>query len=281
MSSLALAIAVKGEWDPDRLLDRLSEAGVGPSVEVHVACDPAHAPVVTVPGLTIHVRENASLFELWGLAIDRCEAPWIAILHADALPVPGWLGGMNEAIEREGWADGYWGPIEPDFGPDDPRTVAYFTEYVQFRWPIPIDMKEVPGSNLVLPRQRLGFPGDDFSKTRLLGEEGLEPKLVEQARVRYARPYRFTEYCGRRFRHGRAYAAKRTPKVPLLKAIPMTLALPVVRADRILVHAWRYKQFRLPCLRRLPAILLAETCWSAGELVGYVTRRAGDESKLD
>jgi hypothetical protein len=280
LTGLGLAIATKGEWDPEKLLRILRKAGVGPAVEVHLACDPEHAPATSAPGLSIHLRENASLFELWGLAIDRCKTPWIAILHADALPAPGWFAAMNEAIEREGKADGYWGPVEPDFGPDDPRTVGYFTEYVQFRWPVPIDMKEVPGSNLVLSRQRLGFPGDDFSKTRLLGE-GLKPKLVEQARVRYARPYRFVDYCGRRFRHGRAYAAKRTPKLSLIKAIPMTLILPAVRTDRILAHAFQHRQGGLSWLRWFPSILLAETCWSMGELVGYVTERPGDPARLD
>lgn len=280
MTDLGLAIATKGEWDPERLLRILQEAGIGPSVEVHVACDPEHAPATSAPGLTIHLRENASLFELWGLAIERCKAPWIAILHADALPAPGWFAAMNEAIEREAWTDGYWGPVEPDFGPDDRRTVGYLTEYVQFRWPIPIDMKEVPGSNLVLPRQRLGFQTADFSKTRLLGE-GLAPKLAEQARVRYARPFGFSDYCGRRFRHGRAYAAKRTPKLSLLKAVPMTLVLPAVRTSRILAHAFQHRQGGLSWLRWFPAILLAETCWSAGELVGYVTGRPGDPARLD
>lgn len=280
MTELGLAIATKGEWDPEKLLGTLREAGVGPSVEVHVACDPEHAPATSAPGLTIHLRGNASLFQLWGLAIDRCKAPWIAILHADALPAPGWFAAMADEIEREGKADGYWGPVEPDFDPDDPRTVAYLTEYVQFRWPVPIGMKEVPGSNLVLPRQRLGSPGEDFSKTRLLGE-GLEPRLVEQARVRYTRPYRFTEYCGRRFRHGRAYAAKRTPKLPLLKSIPMTLVLPTVRTERIFAHAFRQQTGGLSALRWLPAILFAETCWSAGELVGYLTGRPGDPARLD
>lgn len=280
MTDLALAIATKGEWDPDALLSAIRKAGVPPSVEIHVACDPKFVPATSTTGLTIHLRDGKSLFELWGVAIDRAKAGWVAILHADALPAPGWFAAMAEAIEREGWSDGYWGPVEPDFGPDDPRTVGYFTEYVQFRWPISIDMKEVPGSNLVLPRQSLGFPGDDFSKTKLLGE-GFAPKLVEQARVRYARPYRFAEYCGRRFRHGRAYAAKRTPKLSLLKTIPMTLVLPAVRTGRILAHASQHRQGGLSWLRWFPRILIAETCWSAGELVGYVTGRPGDPSQLD
>lgn len=280
MTTLALAIATKGEWDPGRTMQILREAGIGSSDEVHVACDPAHAPVTSAPGLTIHLRGNLSLFELWALAIERTKADWVAILHADALPAPGWLEAMKAAIAREVWPDGYWGPVDPDFGPADPRMVGYLTEYVQFHWPVDTRMKEIPGSNLVLPRKRLGSRGDEFSKTRLL-VEGLAPRYVEAARVRYARPIRFAEYCGRRFRHGRAFAAKRTPRLSLIKAIPMTLMLPAVRTARVIGHSWRNPQFRQPCMRWVPAILLAESFWSAGELAGYVTGRPGDPSKLD
>lgn len=279
MTSLALAIATKGAWDPRNLLAALIEAGMEASTEVHVACDPAHAPAGQISGLSIHARPGASLFDLWGLAIEHANADWIAILHADALPAPGWFAAIDDAIEREGWRDGYWGPVEPDFGPSDPRMIGYLTEYVQFHWPVGVGLKEVPGSNLVLPRQRLEQFGEEFSKTQLLGE-GLAPRPVSGAKVRYARPIRFVEYCGRRFRHGRAYAAKRVPAISLVKAVPLAFALPFVRSERVRSHAWRYPDFRSASLRWLPAIFLAETCWSAGELLGYVSRRPGDPCDL-
>ena len=277
MTSLALAIATKGEWDPQKMLAALTQAGIDPSTQVHVACDPAHLPEASTAGLSVHSLADASLFDLWGLAIEQAKADWIAILHADALPEPGWFAAMTNAIERDGWSDGYWGPVEPGFATSDARMIGYLTEYVQFNSPIAAGMKEVPGSNLVLPRQRLA--GGDFSKTRLLGE-GLAPRLVETAKVRYARPLEFGEYCARRFRHGRAYAAKRAPRVPLAKAIPLALVLPVVRTWRVLSHAWHYPKLRAAALGWLSAIFAAETCWSVGELVGYVTRNPGNPSGL-
>lgn len=279
MSSLALAIATKGEWDPVRLLEALREAGMRPDTEVHVGCDIDHAPRAPLSGLAIHPQENASLFELWALAIGRCKADFIAILHAHALPAPGWFAAMSGAIARENWKDGYWGPVEPVFAASDPRMIGYLTEYVQFHRPLDPALTEVPGSNLVLPTLRVD-DGSDFSKTRLLGQ-GLSPRPVDEAVVLYARPFALSDYCGRRYRHGRSYAAKRTPKLPLLKAIPMSLALPAVRTVRIVRHAWKHPQFRLPSLLWLPAILLAETCWSAGEFAGYVTGRPGDASAID
>ena len=277
MSHLALAIATKGEWDPDRLLAELRKAGMKSSMEVHVAC--VKAPGTSAPGLNIHLSAGSSLFELWAIAIERSNADWIAVLHADALPAPGWFAAIESAIASEGSRDGYWGPVEPGFGPGDPRLIGYLTEYVQFHRPLEPEMAEIPGSNLVIPRRRLDG-GPDFSKTRLLGE-GLSPKPIEDAVVLSSRPFSLLEYCSRRFRHGRSYAAKRTPKLSLLVAIPMTLVLPFVRTARILRHAWRHPQFRLPSLRWLPHILIAETCWSAGELAGYATGNPGDSSALD
>jgi hypothetical protein len=279
LTSLALAIATKGEWDPDQLLGDLRSAGADASTEIHIACDPEHAPTTPPDGLTVHTKANASLFELWGLAIAQSRSDWVAILHADALPASGWFAEMHEAIARDLRPDSYMGPVEPQFGPADSRMVAYLTEYVQFHRPLNPPLSEVPGNNLVLPRTRLESSGD-FSKTRLL-QQGLSPQPVEAAAVLYSRRFRLGEYCGRRFRHGRAYAAARTPRLSLLLAVPLTAALPLIRTARIIRQAWRHKPLRLASLRWLPAILVAESFWSAGELTGYVTRRPGDTSALD
>jgi len=279
LTGLALAIAVKGEWQPDQLLRNLRIAGADASTEIHIACDPKHAPATAPDGLNVHTEANASLFELWGLAIAQSRSDWVAILHADALPAPGWFTAMHEAIARDPRPDGYMGPVEPRFPPSDPRTTAYLTEYVQFHRPLDPRLNEVPGNNLVLPRARLKG-SRDFSKTRLL-QQGLSPQAVEAAVVLYSRQFRLGEYCGRRFRHGRAYAAARIPRLSILLAVPLTAALPLVRTARIIRQGWRHKPLRLASLRWLPEILVAETCWSAGELTGYVSRSGGDSSALD
>jgi hypothetical protein len=157
--------------------------------------------------------------------------------------------------------------------------LGYLTEYCQFHRPLEKGLREVPGSNLVLPRERVDA-APDFSKTRLLAQ-GLAPKYVADAVVLYARPNPLLDYCRRRFSHGRAYAATRTPHLPLVQALPLSAALPFVRAGRIVQHAWRHRELRGASLRLLPAILLAEACWSAGELTGYVTRRSGRTAALD
>src|SRR5439155_8697338 len=78
LTTLALAIATKGEWNPDRLLDDLRSAGAEASTEIHVACDSEHAPSSAPNGLTVHRKASASLFELWGVAIAACRSDWVA-----------------------------------------------------------------------------------------------------------------------------------------------------------------------------------------------------------
>jgi hypothetical protein len=279
LSRLALAIAVKGEWDAEQLAEQLRTAGVPAEAEVHMACDPEFALAESSSSLFVHTRDDASLFQLWAVAIQATRSPWVAVLHGFGLPGPGWFSAMEREIEGEGWKDGYWGPVEP--GPSISRggMVGYLTEYCQFHRPVEPGLREIPGSNLVLPRERIG-KSEDFSKTRLL-QEGLAPKYVEAAVVNYARPFALGDYCRRRFRHGRAYAAERLPRLSLFRAIPLSLALPFVRTVRIMRHAWRHPELRSASILCLPAILLAETCWSMGELGGYVTRRPGILTALD
>lgn len=279
MSRLALAIAVKGEWDAGRLVEKLRSAGVPRDAEVHVSCDPDFAPETATQSLSVHALPGASLFELWSAAIENCRAPWVAILHGDGLPAPGWFSAMERAIEREAWRDGYWGPVEPEPEITPGSMVGYLTEYCQFHRPIEAGMNEVPGSNLILPREQIGGAAG-FSKTRLL-QQGLTPKYVPDAVIHYARPFALGDYCRRRFRHGRAYAASRIPRLALVRALPLSVALPFVRTARVLRHAWRHKELRGDGLVSLPAILTAETYWSLGELTGYVTRRPGELSRLD
>lgn len=279
MTSLALAIAVKGEWDANRLAEQLRTAGVPADAEVHVACDPERAPTTPPRSLSVHTLAAASLFELWALAIAESRSPWVAVLHADGLPAPGWFAAMERKIEREAWNDGYWGPVEPaEYGPSG-SIIGYLTEYSQFHRPVPPGMNEVPGSNLVLRRDRAGTTRS-FSKTQLL-REGLAPRYVSDAVVLYGRPFALGSYCLRRLRHGRAYAAARTPRLPLRRSVLLSAALPFLRTARIIRHAWRQKRLRGAGLLYLPAILVAETCWSIGEFVGYVTRRPGSSAGLD
>lgn len=284
MPELSLAIAVRGPWDVCGLTRALNAAGVmSPQIDIHLACD--CAPDRSIDGINVVVRHGRSLFQLWGIAAAQCRAPAIAILHGYAPPAPGWADAMLAALGSE---QALCGPVEPGYPPSDPRITGYLVEYCQFHRPIAAGMSEVPGNNLVLARSMLPsseiLERDGFSKTLLLATGSLRWTWITDAIVEHHRPFALLPFCCRRYRHGRSYGAARLTQVnapPLLILLCATGLLPLVRVARIVRHAWRDAALRFAILRRLPAILVAETCWSAGEFVGYLTGQPGDLALLD
>jgi hypothetical protein len=286
VADLALAIAVKGDWDPAALRSALAAAGaLDERFEIHLACDRVGPTKEALSGIAVHVRKDASLFQLWGIAAARSHAPHVAILHAHAPPAPGWGQAM---LAHLGEADALCGPVEPRYPASDPRIIGYLVEYVQFHRPKAPDLDEVPGNNLILRRSMLGSPEalerEGFSKTPMLAAGALKPLWVDEALVQHDRPFALGAFCTRRFRHGRAYGALQLSTLPGAAraiAILKTPALPFVRTARILRHAGRLPAMRRAAFRHLLAILAAETFWSAGELVGALTGNPGPASGLD
>lgn len=284
MAELSLAIAVKGPWDVRGLTRALDAAGVmSPRFDIHLACD--RAPDGPSDGINVIVRDGLSLFRLWGIAAAQCRAPAIAILHGHAPPAPGWAEAMLAALGSE---QALCGPVEPGYPPSDPCITGYLVEYCQFHRPIAAGLREVPGNNLVLARSMLPSSAilerDGFSKTLMLATGSLQSTWVTDAIVEHRRPFALLAFCRRRYRHGRSYGATRLTQAnapPRLILLGATGLLPLVRVARIVRHAWRHSALRFAVLRRLPAILLAETCWSAGEFVGTLTGQPGEAALLD
>ena len=284
MTELSLAIAVKGPWDASDLMRALHAAGaISPLIDIHLVCD--RAPDCPIDGIDFALREGLSLFQMWGVVAAQCCAPYVAILHGYAPPAPGWAEGMFAAL---GSAPALCGPVEPGYLPSDPRITGYLVEYCQFHRPVAPGMPEVPGNNLVLARSLLPLreilERDGFSKTSMLAAGELRPKWVGDALVEHRRPFALLPFCRRRFCHGRSYGAARLSQPnapPRLALIAATALVPLIRITRIFRHGWRHPPLRAAVVHRLPSILLAEVCWSAGELAGYVTARTGDPALLD
>ena len=284
MPELSLAIAIKGPWDCAELAGALQAAGaISPRIDIWVACD--RPPDKSVDGIKVIVREGVSLFQMWGGLVARCRSPYVAVLHGSAPPAPGWAQAMLASL---GSHQALCGPVEPGYPPNDPRITGYLVEYCQFHRPIAQGMNEVPGNNLVLAKAMLGSDAcierDGLSKTRLLGAGEFRAAWVNGAPVLHRRPFELLPFFRRRFRHARSYGATRLAgpgAPPRTILILCTLFLPLLRVSRILRHAWRRPSLRAAVIRRLPAIVAAETCWSAGEFVGYVTAHTGNAALLD
>lgn len=288
MVTLALLFAAKGPCGTAALNEMLtaSRALDRPEVEVHVLGDSTTRLDPPLPnGVRLHLEtEPVSVFRLWGAGIGRTTARYVAILDVQYVPVPGWLDAVLARLRDD--PPPFFGPVEPGYGADDMRMVGYLAEYVQFHRPVAETMGEVAGANLVLPRAAAGDPADlaahGFVKTALLSR--MIPELAEDCLVIHHKTLALGPYRRRRFRHGRAYAARRLTQPdapPRLAAALFTPLLPFLRVARIHRHARRVETCHGAFWRFWPHLLWVEAGWSAGEFVGYLTGRGGDESLID
>ena len=290
---LALAIAATASCDPSEFLHALCIGGLlrHPDIAIYIAHD-RQFPMRGVPAeVTLCPQPDGTpLPRLWGAAIARAEATYIAVLDIRCPPALGW----KEAAlaEVDAGTQSFFGPVEPDFSIRDIRNVGYLIEYAQFHRPLSFRLLEVPGNNLVLRREFMGnsevLKRDGFFKTftliRLARAGQPPPKPVEQMIVRYRKPFAFRRYCLQRFNHGRSFAARRlrAPGHPSkLLAIVFTPALPILRIWRIARWVSRIPQYRIALCKTVHLILAAETCWSAGELLGYLAGEGRSEELLE
>jgi len=288
MVTLALIFAAKGACDGAALNRMLETSGVldRPEVEVHILGDSTtrlHPP--PPEGVRLYLAtEPVSVFRLWGTGIGRTTARYVAILDAQSVPARGWLDAVLDRLDDSPAA--FFGPVEPRYSAQDMRIIGYLTEYVQFHRPIIATGTEVAGANLILPRTATGDPADlaahGFVKTALLGR--MSPELAPECLVIHHKTFALGPYRRRRYRHGRAYAAHRLKQPdapPRLAAALFTPLLPFLRVARIYRHARRIETCRVAFWRFWPHLLWVEAGWSAGECLGYLTGRGGDESLID
>lgn len=288
MVTLALLFAAKGPCDVAALNEMLDTSGAlgRPEVEVHVLGDSTTRlgpPLLN--GVRLHLEpEPVSVFRLWGAGFARTTARYVAILDVQYVPAPGWLDAVLDRLGHD--PPPFFGPVEPGYRSYDIRMVGYLTEYVQFHRPVVETMSEVAGANLILPRLAPGDPDDlaahGFVKTALLGQ--MKPELAEDCLVIHHKTFALGPYQRRRFRHGRAYAARRLTlpgAPPRLAAALFTPLLPFLRVARIHRHARRVETCRVAFWRFWPQLLWVEAGWSAGECLGYLTGRSGDERLID
>lgn len=286
MVTLALLFAAKGACDAAALNRMLETSGVldRPEVEVHVLGD-STTRMTPPDGVRLHLAtEPLSVFRLWGAGISRTTARYVAILDAQYVPAPGWLDAVLDRLDDSPAA--FFGPVEPGYSAQDMRIIGYLTEYVQFHRPIIATTTEVAGANLILPRTATGDLADlaahGFVKTALLGR--MTPELAPDCLVIHHKTFALGPYRRRRYRHGRAYAAHRLKQPdapPRLAAALFTPLLPFLRVARIYRHARRIETCRVAFWRFWPHLLWVEAGWSAGECLGYLTGRGGDESLID
>ena len=290
---LGLAVAAKGPFDPVPFLQALREepAFGGPGIEIHIAHDDGWPAGLAppLPNIRLHACAPGSpVSVLWGVALARAATDHVAVLDIQVPPAPGWL--RRAEAEIAAGTPLFFGPVVPGWAMRDRRLLGYLIEYAQFQAPVPPDLGEVPGNNLVGLRRLLLEPGAEgapqpFFKTfalwRLAREAGLAPRCLDDMAVAYRKGFAPRPYLAARIGQGRSFAARRHAnpgQPPQLLCIAFTPLLPLLRVQRILHATRRDAVLRRATRRHLPFLLLAEAAWSFGEFLGYLAGPAREEA---
>jgi glycosyltransferase involved in cell wall biosynthesis len=225
---------------------------------------------LTIPDLIKQAFEQAA-GEILALADSHCVFPpdWLEMLRIAHNSDFGVVGG---AVEHNG-----------------PETLAgwatYFADYGPFMLPEPRRETSLMAGNHVSYKRSLIETSaesmqDGYWKVFLhwdLEQRGIrflfDPKLVLTRR----QPETFLNFARRYFRNGFDFAAKRAERmsVPARLARLMTApALPPLLFYRRFIVVWRKNTRRTRLLASTPLLAVFVTCWSAGELIGYLRGRA-------
>ncbi len=292
MTRLSLAVAAlrPSPSDLERYIDEVSGSGLGPDDEVVIAAatdEPERLQETvrsTTRALLLAYPPDTTPMRLWGHAMARAGGTHVAVLDARDGLGASWLRGWA-ASPREQLV---CGPVDPEGFEGRCSWAAYFSEYGQFKGPLDATrLEEVPGNNLVLPRELMP-PADDleqhgFWKTfhleRLKSQLGELPITVSNDMVvLYRRSYRLRPYLGRRLLHGRCYGARRLDEAnapPRLACLAFTPTLPLLRTYRVLRRVRNSKAVRRHLAGAGLSLVLGEAAWALGEALGYA-RGAGD-----
>lgn len=290
MTALSLVVAAPIGAEPEPFLAALDAAGGRGHPQVEVLIAEAWTRPVGDAGRGVRLLTAAgpaSVFELWGCGIRAAKGRYLAILDLRCPIEPGWIETVLAAA-----ADSpplMFGPVDCAWPQFDQRYLGYLVEYAQFHPPMAQEMGEIPGLNLILPRDLALHPtvlrDDGFKKTRVLPllDATLPPKRLPGAAVRYRKAYARGAYYAHRFHHGRTYGAQRPfSGLPWARfaAIMSTALLPIVRTGRIYLYARRLPDGRRTFWRFFIQILAAETAWSAGEIIGYLAGTGRSPQRL-
>jgi hypothetical protein len=192
---------------------------------------------------------------------------------------------MVAALERHPKAAAVGGAVDCDSA----RLLnwaVWFCDFGRYQNPLPEGRSEfVSDSNVAYRRTALEAVAatwrDDYHETAVhwaMTAAGFElcttPRVVVwQAR----RGLRLREALRERFVWARSFAGTRARMVGAKRWIYAALSpvLPVVMTWRLAKTAFQRGRFVSRFLRALPLILLLQTVWAAGELVGYATADPG------
>lgn len=204
----------------------------------------------------------------------------MALIEDDCLVADGWCDAILGAHGSAAGAIG--GPIEPGPYRTSLDWAIYFCEYARFMRPFAGRVDVLPGNNISYAKSALGKLDEEvegergfyetFANQRLL-DAGDTLMAVPEAAVSNINSWPAAHLTAVPFHHGRGYAALRCEHDSRARRVvfaALTPVLPALKTVRIAAEVLRRRRLAVAFIRALPAILLFNTSWAAGECVGYL-----------
>ncbi len=219
--------------------------------------------------------------ELWGDGILRSREEIVALTTAQMVPDAGWARALLREHAGHSWA-GVGGPILPAPGLGMLDQAVYWLRYSRYaaRQPAGV-VHDIAGDNASYRRalllelseriRREGFWEHEVHA--LLRQRGARLSCTPHAVMRYHGGTRFRHFARQRLSHGRRFGAQRIAHLGGIRRLLMPVVWPLTPAV-FLARIWRdalRAGGSASLLKAMPVLLCLLICWSAGELLGYLS----------
>lgn len=211
------------------------------------------------------------------LGLQACQGEYVALLEDDCVVSDTWLQAVLD--DRPTTYSGLGGAINPDSYRSGLDWGIYFCEYARFMSPFQGEVAYLPGNNVSYKKEALGsldnqdgfyevFLHDGWLKggKKLYAHPGMGVNNVNHWSARFGTIIPF--------HYGRAFGGLRfqTKAITLRLAYAfLALLMPLVRSWRVIRVVLQRRGYLTEMIKALPWILVFNTCWSTGELVGYLS----------
>jgi hypothetical protein len=223
--------------------------------------------------------------ELRALGVREARGEIIALMEDHCTPEFDWCAQILKAHAAPHAAIG--GAVDKETTDSALNWALYFADYVRYKNPVPEGpTNELTDCNVTYKRSALDAIADvwhaEFHEPVVHGAlqaRGetlwLSPHIV----VHQQRSLRIGDALRDRYAFGRLFGSGRVSSIsPLQRLIHIgsAILLPLLLVGRIAAHIFRKRCCMIEFVRALPALVLLNTIWAWGELVGYLTGRPED-----
>lgn len=217
--------------------------------------------------------------------IKHCKGDIIALTDSSCVVDINWIPSILKAHQSASLVIG--GAVEKS-GPLSLLDLAvYFCEYGQFMYPLSQEtVQELPGNNISFKSASLSKIGHEFWKSHWcakLQNEGVKLKADPSVLVYYHKNYKLLSLLGRRFQHGRCFAAMRSAQSSVFKRTFLagaSIILPFIFLSRTVKVIFQKKRLITEFFLAFPFVVLTIVAWSFGETCGYLLSKGKSNEKI-